>query len=266
MKNISYPVLITDQSVLVLKGGKRLVANSQRPCFNKIIDAVKRGAFNNIERLFEVKNTVEKVYGLTVKNNQVYYRNKPISNVLSDMVINYMRNNYNHKPLCRFINRLLERNPSKISVEQLWEYVSRYQFPLDSDGCFYATKCVANNWMDKYTGKIKNRVGADIKMDRKLVSTENTGSFCSSEGLYCGALKEYVLGYYGGGNDRVIVVKVKPEDVCAVASDHNYAKIRCCRYVVTNYLGTVEELKDTDLVEFTHKTVGIKRNKLGQFC
>lgn len=263
-----YPVLLTEQSVLILKGTKRLFAHSNHPMFSKIVDAVRGKRWNNIERYFDIRSSIENLYGLTVKdNNSILYKNKPVNNVVAKKIFEYLKNGYNHKPLARFLARLLTRNPSDDSINQLWNYLERWECPIDTDGTILFTKVVRNDWLDKFSKTISNRAGKVIKVKREDVSTRTDGDFCNHFGLYCGSLSGYVLNY-GSGDDRVLTVRAKPENIIAVPQDHNFSKVRCCEYEVVNCLGKVEDLQNTDSVEFTHKSVKskIKRDKYGRFA
>jgi hypothetical protein len=42
------------------------------------------------------------------------------------------------------------------------------------------------------------------------------------------------FGSYGGGSDRIVIVKINPMDVVSIPKDYNNAKGRCCRYIVVN--------------------------------
>ena len=59
-----------------------------------------------------------------------------------------------------------------------------------------------------------------------------------SNGLHAGALN-YVASYGSvESNDRIVIVKINPEDVVSVPSDCNCEKLRTCRYeVVGEYQG-----------------------------
>src|SRR5947207_1347340 len=96
---IEYPVLLTEQSILILKGGKRLFAHSNHPCFDKIINNVRKGTFNNIERLFNLHKTIEKCFDVEIRNgSQIYYKNTPINNTLTEKILGTIRENLPYKP------------------------------------------------------------------------------------------------------------------------------------------------------------------------
>ncbi len=248
-------VLITESSIVLILNSKRLIAHKGHPLFSQIKQRIKDKNYDGIEGLFNVKNTIESSINVQIKNNQILYKGQVVNNAICKSIFEYLKEGIETTSLLNFLDRLLTKNPSKKSVDQLWEYVSRYNFPICADGCFLATKVVSNNWHDKYSGKIRNMVGDKPSMPRNQISEETEGDFCNSQGLYCGDLDGYVLGYYGYGNDRVVVVKVAPEHAVACPQDKSYMKIRVHEYEVTDYLGTVDELKGKNLVKFTHNSV-----------
>jgi hypothetical protein len=118
-------------------------------------------------------------------------------------------------------------NPSKRATEELYDFLMHKNLPITDDGCFLAYKRVNADWTDLYSNAIDNSIGQIVKMSRRKVD-DNREMGCS-DGLHVGAL-EYVEGYGSGGH--VLVVKVNPEHVVSVPSDHDCTKVRCCEYEV----------------------------------
>lgn len=257
MNKLTY-ILKPGVSLTVLVNGKPTTINSSHANFNAAVTALKNKDYTSLVNCLDVPGTISKyTFGqVSVKDNEVYYGQMVLHNAACGKVLEYIKEGFDCKPLLAFLDRLYTKNPSKKSCEQFWEFVDRYQLPIDEDGFVYMCKVIRNDWLDKYTGEIDNSVGKVVEMPRNQVSDENTGNFCSHTGLHVGSLESYVLGYYGSGDDRVIVCKVAPEDVCAVPVDHNFAKVRVCKYEVVNYLGTVDELKSkTQEAVFTNNSI-----------
>jgi hypothetical protein len=248
---VEYPTLITQESILVLKGTKRLFAHSGHPSYIKILDAVRNGRFVNIERLFELKKTIEKCFDVTVKNgSQVFYKNKQLNNVLTDKILNAFRNNLPYKPYIKFLNNLMQ-NPSEYCREQLFSYVERYGLPIDSNGMTYAWKSVNSKMRDKYTNKISYAPGKTVEMKRENCN-QNPQLGCEA-GLHTGA-SSYVLEYGSDSTDRFVLIKFNPKDVISCPTDCQWQKLRVCR------LKVVREVKRTELKPLADKYMGdIKR-------
>lgn len=122
----------------------------------------------------------------------------------------------------------LNMNPSYHSVQQLYSWIKTTNLTLTEDGHFIAYKGVRSDWTDCHTGKVNNAIGERPKMKRNQVD-EDPGSSCS-RGLHV-ATYEYAHSGYGGGSNRVIVVKVHPKDVVAVPNGE-FEKMRTCEYLV----------------------------------
>lgn len=135
-----------------------------------------------------------------------------------------------------FLEKLYRNIEFRVRTELLG-FIERNGLTITDDGYILAYKAVRKDWLDKYSGTISNRVGSTIRMNRDLVDS-NYNRGCS-KGLHAGAL-EYVYSY-GGGDDRIVIVKIDPENVVSVPSDCLCQKIRTCEYYV---LGEYEgELK-----------------------
>jgi hypothetical protein len=162
-----------------------------------------------------------------VSNGQVYFDGKPVHNTLSDRILQFMREGLPFKHLLAFMENI-SLNPSYNSQQELFDFLQNKSLPITEDGHFLAYKAVRNDWMDKYTGTISNKIGNVIEVTRASVD-DNRAHECS-KGLHCGAL-DYVY-QYGSGDDRIIIVKVNPRDAVSVPKDYSYQKLRTCRYEV----------------------------------
>ena len=145
---------------------------------------------------------------------------------------------YDVTSLVNFMKRL-EKNPSRNSVRQLFNFLEHKNIPIDEDGYFLAYKAIRSHWKDIYSGKIDNSVGNTVTMKRALVD-EDPSSHCSY-GLHVGSI-EYVH-WYKQGDSRIVICKVDPADVVAVPTDHSAQKVRTCKYeVLQEFTGDVYHL------------------------
>jgi len=128
----------------------------------------------------------------------------------------------------------LYNNPSHNSRAQLYQFLEHKNMPITEDGCFLAYKSVDANYMDHHTGKFSNRVGQVLSIARRSVD-DNPENGCSY-GFHAGSL-EYASNF-GGGDRRVVIVKINPEDVVSVPNDCEFQKLRTAKYeVVADYTG-----------------------------
>ena len=198
------------------------------PNYDKIKSALKTGDSQLIIELVDIARSVEDyVEGdAEVKDGIVYYEGDAIHNTLTERILDMMAYGFPFKPMFKFVNNLM-KNPSKRATEELYDFLMHKNLPITDDGCFLAYKRVNADWTDLYSNSIDNSVGQVVKMSRRKVD-DNREMGCS-DGLHVGAL-EYVEGYGSGGH--VLVVKVNPEHVVSVPSDHDCTKVRCCEYEV----------------------------------
>ncbi len=196
------------------------------PNYDKIKGALKTGDTQLIIELVDIARSVEDyVEGdAEVKDGVVYYEGDAIHNTLTERILDMMAYGFPFKPMFKFVNNLM-KNPSKRATEELYDFLMHKNLPITDDGCFLAYKRVNEDWTDLYSNSIDNSVGQIVKMSRRKVD-DNREMGCS-DGLHVGAL-EYVEGYGSGGH--VLVVKVNPEHVVSVPSDHDCTKVRFCAY------------------------------------
>lgn len=234
---------------LVISGTAYTVDKSH-PNYKVLLDA-----FNNkdaelflanidiVQKVQNAVNNVNKVSGstkkVTLSHDKVFYGDVPLNGVVVDAILNLMRNSFDVTPAVLFLENLL-LNPSKRAVDELWNFLQIHRLTLTDDGCFLAYKSVRDDFMDKYSGKINNAVGAKVEVDRNSVD-DDYRKHCS-HGLHVGALAySGPGGWYNRTGDKVLIVKVNPKDVVSVPDDHSHQKLRCCAYeVVGEYQ---EELK-----------------------
>jgi len=101
-----------------------------------------------------------------------------------------------------------------------------------------AYKVVRSNFMDKHSGRFDNSPGKTVEMPRAKVD-DNDNNTCSS-GLHA-CSKDYVKFFSNGSSDKLVVVKIAPEDVVSIPTDYNNTKLRCCKYLVVSEITAVDD-------------------------
>jgi hypothetical protein len=168
--------------------------------------------------------------GCTVIGEQLYYNGEPVHNSLSEKIKQYISMKLPYQPLVNFMQNLM-LNPSRNSVQQLFNFLQHKNLPITEDGCFLAYKAVNPTLLDIYSNSILNEIGSVVSISRNQVD-DNPSNHCSS-GLHCGAL-EYVKNY-ARQDSKILIVKVHPKDVVSVPLDHNFTKVRVCEYKVVDF-------------------------------
>ena len=205
---------------------------------------------------------------VSVIDGVLTYREEEVHNSLTERIITFMQEGLPVQPLVNFLKKLME-NPSFSARNELFDFLDHRSLPITEDGCFLAYKVVQYNYMDKYSGKVNNAVGGSVIMARYGVD-DDRGNGCGS-GLHAGTL-EYVQSYGSfsddDNSDKVVIVKIDPENVVSVPKDCNCQKMRCCEYtVVRAYEGEMEhnlyqddgdewEDDDDSLDDYSHEATG----------
>ncbi len=177
-----------------------------------------------------------------VKNGQVFINNEALPDALSARILDFVSTKLPFEPLIKFWENC-KLNPNPRAKTDLYKFLENNGHPITADGCFIAYRAIRYDFLDKYTGKIDNSVGAVVKMDRALVDP-NPDVTCS-HGLHAASFN-YARNIYGScgyeKGDILVEVKINPKDVCAIPTDYNNQKMRVCEYTVlaVNSEGVIE--------------------------
>lgn len=173
------------------------------------------------------------------KEGQVYYKDKPVNNVISKRIIDFVSQKLPVKGLIFFLHNLYF-NPSHRAIEELYKFLEHKFLPITEDGYFLAYKRVDHKYKDYHSGTFDNSIGCIVKMERNEVD-DNANNHCS-KGLHVGSI-EYVRNFHKSDqNSHIIVVMVNPRDVVCVPFDNDCQKVRVCRYeVVAEYEDNLTE-------------------------
>lgn len=208
-------------------------------------DALKAAFKDNDSDLFveklNVKSNIESYVvdgksvstGLEVDHNgTVRYNGNPLHGAIVDLVLRNVEEGMDITPVSNFLNKLYN-NISFNTREHLFNFLTHHRLTITEDGRFLAYKSVRSDFYDKYSGTILNNVGAVITFDRKTVD-DNPNHHCSN-GLHAGSLGySGPGGWYNSPGDKIIIVAIDPEDVVSVPTDHDFQKLRCCKYTVVS--------------------------------
>lgn len=145
----------------------------------------------------------------------------------------------NVKPWVYFLDKLID-NPSRASVESLYDWLEYQGLPLAEDGDVLGYKSVGEDYYSHTSGstpliqgtedngRILNSVGSTIEMARNQVD-DNRDHGCS-HGLHIGNY-DYACSF-GGGGSRLLVVKFDPSDAVSVPHCSSHQKLRVAKYTV----------------------------------
>ena len=224
------------------KGHWTVVINNQshqfdpsHPEYIALVECVKTGDDTEFLALLNtgviIENWSDGAFRFT--DGVLYYVDEVVHNVITDRIIEMLKQGFDYKPMLKFLERLYQ-NPSYRAINELYTFLTHKFLPITEDGYFLAYKAVTSDFRDKYTCQIYNSVGQSPTMPRFRVD-DNCDMGCS-KGLHVGAI-DYVKSY-GSAGDKVVICRVDPADVVSVPLDSEHQKVRCCKYeVVAEYDG-----------------------------
>lgn len=234
---MSVPFMWVDGNLTVILKNKAHQVLPEHTNYKMILEALPTANEDELLELVDLEKAVANFSdGLVeVKNGKVLFEGEEVHGSISQRILEFMKKGLPFQPLVNFLNNLMN-NPSMQSQKELYDFLEHEHLPITEDGHFLAYKAVRSDYMDKYKGVFDNHVGNVCEMRRAKVD-DNRKMGCSN-GLHAGALN-YVASYGSvESNDRIVIVKINPEDVVSVPSDCNCEKLRTCRYeVVGEYQG-----------------------------
>jgi hypothetical protein len=231
--------LVTSTGALVaIVNGKQFTIDKSHANWHSLHNAFKENRADDFVNLVDVVATINQAatkYStngnkVEVRDEVVYYNNRPLQNSLTDKMLGMLRDGHDIKPMVLFLENLLQ-NPSKRAVDELYNFLEHKGLGITEDGCFLAYKAVRENYLDKYSGTISNKPGTVVEVQRNTVD-DDASRHCS-HGLHVGCLAySGPTGWYHTAGDKVLIVKVNPKDAVSVPTDHNFTKLRTCKYEV----------------------------------
>lgn len=181
----------------------------------------------------KIKNLKFKNLDIDVENRKVFYKDVEtdttqelsgdVCSVLFELLL--VKGEQEAKPLLNFISRLIN-NPSYVSVNCIYTYVTKFNLEILEDGRILAWKKINSNWRDCFTNTIDNSIGQKPRLPRNKVDPDPL--ITCSYGLH--VCDESYLAHYPGS--ITIRVAVCPSDIVAIPKDYGYSKIRTCGYEV----------------------------------
>jgi hypothetical protein len=259
--------------ITIYMDGKPLTVSSTHANFQKILEALKDGAYDLVTKLMDVVGTINrlgiskkfadrKVY---VEKGQVFYIDShKISRKLSGPLVERILDDLAKPSAEKYADALLAfcdnvmKNKIKDIREELWEFLASGKTPITMDGCFLAYKKVRapnsdGQYLDIYSGEIDNSPGSIPRMKQDDVDPDRHRE-CSRGLHFCS--RGYLSSYSGHNGNRVVVVKVNPRHVFAIPTDYQFQKGRASEYYVvgevnSNWAYNTDIFKDSFIDEDT---------------
>jgi hypothetical protein len=229
--SLRIPYNVTNDSVTVVIDGRPTTVLRSAPNFVHLRNAIIAERWDDVRAHLKAGSSLARwARGrFSVVDNAVHFDGVPVPSDFNNRIVEMATANESPEPLFNFWERL-QRNPSARSVEQLWRFLNLTGIPITEDGHFLAYKGVRMDYKDCHSGTIDNHPGQKPKVPRNKVS-DDPQTACHY-GLHVGSL-EYASSF----GQRVIIVKVDPENVVCVPYDCTSQKMRVCEYEVVGLHG-----------------------------
>lgn len=230
MKRISYIVSPSGTiTAIVADRGKSFLIAPDHPAYKDLRAAVYSDDAAKLEKLYDIRTAITAFGpGVTVQKDTVYYNGEPVHNMLTERILQYMRDQIDPKSLINFMTKLMQ-NPSKSSIDQLFAFLETNGLVIHEDGDFIGYKRVRADWKDFHSGTIDYRIGQKPFMLRNKVADE-PGTACHA-GLHVGSIG-YASNFMTQHQGHVILVKVNPADAVSVPHMVGCDKLRVCKLEV----------------------------------
>lgn len=231
---MSYPFIIQGNNVVVVIDNKPHTISKTHITYQKVVDAIKAGDWETVKNIIDpVKVVINYGKGnVSVQGETLYWKGDVFNGALAARMVAMLQDGFNIEPMVNFMENLMQ-NPSKRAVDELYGFLEKNNLPITPDGHFLAYKKVRRDFLDIHSGTMDNSVGKIVEMERNKVD-DNKEQTCSTGLHFCS--QDY-LPHFGGGDSRVVIVKINPRDVVSIPVDYNNAKGRACRYEVIGEMG-----------------------------
>lgn len=233
----------TNASVTVFEDGDMLVANSDNPNWEQIVEALLVG--EPVADLINLVQAVAKKFErlttrVSISGDQVYFDGDPVNNTLTAQIVRFLNEGWDFEGLVNFYEKIAA-NPSAHSRDQLYTWLEAHNFTIDKDGFILMYKGVRDNGDGTYgsihagpaivngqevNGYVPQTIGDTVEFPRSKVNADPSQG-CST-GLHASNFA-YARSFTTGA---VLTVSVDPADVVSVPTDCNAQKVRVCRYTV----------------------------------
>lgn len=242
---------ISNSSIVVVfpdLGKPLTISSSYKAQYQQAINHIKNKSWAQLRQVCDIVGSIKQYTDKVIfKNGICQFNGKELNNVVTKKIREFWQEGLPVEPLVKFLENCL-LNPSQTAVEELYLFLEKNSFTITEDGCFVAWKAVDKNFMSFHVNPDgthnRNKIGDVVKQDRNLCDP-NRDQICAPGLHFCEF--SYLSYYTSTPDNRIILVKVNPQNVTAIPSDYSNAKGRCCEYEVVaevNVNKTGDVIKD----------------------
>lgn len=254
------PVTITPTSVNILLDGRMRTVQKGHINFEAVKVAlrdlktfggdamIERKTLDDLRQMLDIPAFIAKVTAgrVQVGDGEVRFDGEVVKGVIATRLLEMLHQGFDVMPLARFLDRV-SANPIETARDEIYLWLESGNLPLTDDGCFLAFKKVKSDYSSSHPAPdgtpFYNHIGTSPWMPRDEVDTDRTNT-CSRGLHFCSY--QYLPHFGLGGESRVVIVKVAPEDVVSIPTDYNHSKGRAWRYAI---IGEVPEDECAELFQ-----------------
>lgn len=243
------PILsINSNSVTIYwpSNSKTIVINKGDLLYNeKLFNLIKDENFDDLYSYVtntKIEPTECSDLKISIEQNCVFYNGEKLeSNYLINKIIDISRDGGLLDPITNFLKKVYN-NPSKTAIDELFIFVEDTKLALFPDGDIAAYKMVRSDYKDIFSNTCDYSIGKTVKMPRNKVN-DNRNITCSSGLHFCS--KNYIPAAYGfDRHNRMILVKINPENVVCIPRDYDNQKARACEITSYEDITNMDEIND----------------------
>lgn len=236
-------------SVTFVEEGRPILIMSDDSRFEKCLDLYKNEDYSGLKSFLCPDKALEQISDgdliINIDEGEIQYKGTPVHNVVTGRIMEAIDGKLPYKHLLAFLKNTFGCD-SFVVLNELYLFLeSNESMPIMEDGSFIAYRVVNSDYMSKHPNPdgtfTRNMIGDVIIEDRNKVNPDRNQT-CAEGRHFCSY--SYIPFYGWNETDRVMIVKVFPQDVIAIPSDYNNAKGRCCKYEVIGEVENYERNSD----------------------
>lgn len=244
-------VMQADNIHLFLNGEVHVINKNTHIRYDDIVVALDKQDWDTVFELCDMKRAFltyasnDGQIEVEIRSNTVVVNGEELHDALGRRLFEMAQSNLPVQYMMEFLSRL-RQNPSERANSELYGMLEHNTLPITPRGTFYAYKKVKrhtgkpfedalgrtvrfNDFVDCYTGKLRNNPGDVVTMDRKEVDPDQNRT--CSVGLHFSSL-DYAANF--SRNGALMIVEIDPADVVSIPTDYDNQKGRTCEYKVVS--------------------------------
>ncbi|MGN6820579.1 MAG: hypothetical protein ACTHJR_18130 [Sphingomonas sp.] len=225
------------KTITVVADFKPHVIAETHPNYTKIKQMVNDPATTEAQilPLLDIPKAIETFTGnlVQVKNGKLYYKGFEVRNSLAQTILRFVHSGDEAAagPL-KLLMEKVQQNPDPRVRDDLYDWLVAAKLPITPDGDVLAWKAVREDYRSIHSPhdeRFDHRPGNFVEQDRSECDP-NPNQTCSSGLHFCAA--DYLREGYRSGGNRLVIVKINPEDIVAFPNDYHLRKGRAAKYQV----------------------------------